>query len=602
MRRHVPLAALALLAALLPALPARAADDKDGLRVVTIKITDNVSEDPTPVNPLGPQPLNFRARLLQLRALAGDPKVAGVRLELKGHPDFAHAIDLLEALDAVHKAGKPIVCYSDTLGDRELMIASKADLLAIPAGGMVGLEGLAAQVMYLKGVLDKLHVRFEVMHVGNFKTAYEDLAKDAMSDEQRMTIQSLLDEWWEQMVSTIAANRNIGRDRVLEAFDRVLLMPDEARDLGLIDVVASEDAFEQLVEARLGGAVSYDDSYGQMSAEEFEQMMANPFAALSMLPKLLNPPEPERPKKPYVGIVYASGPINTGKSQAGFDGKVTQMGSETIVAALDKVLEDDNCKAVVLRVNSPGGSALASDLMWDGVQRVCTKKPVVASMGYVAGSGGYWISMGCDAILAQPGTITGSIGVVSMLPDVSAVLQEIGVRVELVSAGPHGEELAIMKNGPTPFVKELITRSMEKTYDEFVAKVAKGRKLDEDRVREIARGRVWTGRQGEEIGLVDELGGLDDAIALACVLGGGLDPATTPVAEFPQPPKFMDALQEAFDNMAGVDTPAAKLLAGMSGLPVVSELAPLLRSAFDGRGVLTADRVQALMPFAISLN
>jgi len=598
-RKHlVPLALLALLAA-----PALAGDDGDSKpKVVKLIINDNVAEDPPPLNPLGPQPKNFRVKLEQLRTLARDPAVAGVRLEIKGAPDFAHAIDLLEELRGVKAAGKKIVCYAEDLDQRGLVFASLADLLVVPPSGLIGLEGLQAEVMYLADMFEKVDVNFEVLHVGEYKTAYEDLARNSMSAEQREVIGLLLDEWYGQMLDAIAQNRGLQRAQVEALFEEVLVAPPDAVAAGLIDAAVFQDEFDQRVEALFGGEVELDENYGDTSAEDLEKMFDNPFAAFSLIGKLLNPPEREAPRQPHVAVVYATGPITSGKSQAGWNGQVTTMGSETLVEALDTARDDDNCKAVVLRVNSPGGSALASDMIWRAIQRCREKKPVIASMGWVAGSGGYWISMGCDAIVAQPSTITGSIGVVSMLPNVSSALKDLGVNVEVVAKGPHGDQLSLMKHGPTPLLREVITRMMNDVYAQFLTKVSQGRKLDRARVAELARGRVWTGRQAVDLGLVDELGGLRDSIALACVMGGGLDPATTPLAEYPEAPNFMDALKESFENMSSVDGRLALLLSHVASMPVLGRAADVVRAMMQDDDAINGARVQALMPFAIEVR
>ena len=592
---------------------AKAEEEAKGPKLVELAINANVAEDPSPENPLGPSRRNFRSKLLLLRQIAGDESVAGVRLKLDGNPGFAHGIDLLEELARVKAAGKKVVCYSETLSQGDLMFASAADLLVVPPSGQIVLEGLQAELFYLKDMLDKIDVSFEVMHVGNYKTAFEDLSRNAMSAEQREVIGLLLDEYYGQLLDTIAANRKIERAQVEAAFQEVLVLPQDAARMGLISGVAFEDEFEAQVETLLGGKPNKVKNYGDKSAEDLEKMLGSPFAAFSLLPKLLNPPKKEAPKEPYIAIVYATGAIMSGKSQAGWDGSVSSMGSETIVEALNKTYEDDNCKAVVFRVNSPGGSALASDMIWRAIERVKTKKKVVASMGSVAGSGGYWISMGCDAIVAQPSTITGSMGVVSMLPNLSVALKDLGINVEVVAKGPHGDQLSLLKHGPTPALKAVINKMMTTVYGEFIEKASKGRRMDKEKLELLARGRVWTGRQAEERGLVDELGGLQDAINLACVMAGNLNAATTPIMELPQAPSFMEALEEAFGDMAytggalgalssvaGGDL--ASVAAWLAQKPALAPYLDLVARQLAETDPLAKDRVQCIVPFAISVR
>jgi protease-4 len=456
--------------------------------------------------------------------------------------------------------------------------------------------------MYLKQMFDKIDVRFEVMHVGEFKTAYEDLARDAMSEEQREVIGLLLDEFYGQLLGTIASQRGMDRAALEGLYEQVLVMPEDARRAGLIDAVAFADEFERQVEQTFGGAVERVEDYGDKGKEDLEKMLSSPFAAFSLLPRLLNPPKQQAPDEPHVAIVYATGVITSGDSRTGWDGTVASMGSDTIVEALEDALEDEHVKAVVLRVNSPGGSALASDMIWRAIQRVKKAKPVIASMGSVAASGGYWISMGCSAIVAQPSTITGSMGVVSMLPDVSVALKDLGINVEVVARGPHGDQLSLLKHGPTPVLRDVIARMMDDVYDDFLEKASKGRRMDKQRVAELARGRVWTGRQAEDLGLVDELGGLQDAINLACVMGGGLDPSTTHVMEYPQAPSFMEAIEKAFEDMALARIALPEPLRTLLQHPALAPYEPLVRSLLTETRGVHADRVQCLLPFVVTIR
>ncbi len=591
----------ALLAATLVASPSLGDAVDDAViakkKVVEVTISANAAEDPSPAMPFGPSKRNFRARLKLLRQIANDESIDAVRLELKGFPGFAHATDLLAELDAIKAAGKPIVCYSETLTQTDLIFATMADHLAVPPSGMVVLEGLTAELMYMKDVFDHIDVKFEVLHVGDFKTAFEDFARDSMSESQRVMLGQILDERYNQLIGSIARHREIAPEVVEGLYENIFVEPELAAFSGLIDAVAYEDEFELQVSELLGGEIDWVDDYGDEDAFD-PKKFDNPFAAFTLLGEMLDPPSKKAPNEPYVAIVYASGAITSGKSTADFQGNVATMGSETIVKALDHCYDDDNVKAVVLRVNSPGGSALASDMIWRAIERVQTKKPVISSMGSVAASGGYWISMGCKAIVAQPSTLTGSIGVVSMLPDVSAAIENLGVNVEVVSRGPHGDDMSLLANGPTDALRATLQRSMEHTYAMFLDKVSRGRKLPVSEVETLAAGRVWTGRQAYDNGLVDTLGGLDEAIALACVMGGGLNVGSTPLMEYPEPPSFLEQFEESMGVMMSLPGAARAVLdeIGAGHLGVLVEQALASESVFD------RDRVQAVMPFHIRVR
>ncbi len=605
--KRIPLC-LSLVGALWAGSTAIAADGDDSdaprVKVVELRISSNAAEDPAPANPLGGTRRNFRSKLALLRRIASDPAVAGVKLEVSGAPDFARALDLLEQLNELKTAGKKIVCYTEQLTQGQLHMASCADLLVVPPSGMIILEGLAAEVMYMKDLLAKLDVRVELLTMGDHKTAYEQLGRSDMSAAQRVMLEQMLDEYYGQMIATIARNRGIAPAAVEALFGQLIVDPQLAAEGGLIDAAVYHDGFEQRVETLFGGEVEYVDDYGDDEMQDIEALMSNPFALMANLESILNPPPPKAPAEPHVAIVYCSGAIISGKSQVDMQGNVASMGSDTIVAALEKVRKDDNCKAVVLRVNSPGGSALASDMIWRAIERVREKKPVISSMGYVAASGGYWISMGCDAIMAQPSTITGSIGVVSMLPDVSSMVKDLGINVEVVARGPMGDKLSLLRNGPSEELKQIMRGWMENVYDEFIHKVATGRRMQPDAVRAIAGGRVWTGRKAEELGLVDVLGGLDDAIALACTMGGSLDPEQTPVAEYPHPANFFEQLEESMNEMAMAPDMALGDLAldAMLRRFGVEAYRPLVDDVLSSPAHMNASRVQCILPWSIRLR
>jgi protease-4 len=566
-------------------------------KVVELKL-GGFGEDPKPQNPFGPSPMNFRAKLKMLQQLAADPAVTGVVLKVNGSPDFARSLDVMHELRRVKSAGKKVACYLETVDQRTLMFASLSDVLAVPPSGAIMLEGLNAEIMYMRDLLEMLNVKVHVLHVGEFKTAYEELTKPGMTPEQRKTLEAILDEQYQQMVATIAENRGMAAQAVESMFDKVMIQPDDAKAAGLISHVAYEDQFDAQCERLFGGPFDLDKKYGRTQGEDIEKMLENPFGVFQLIGKMMKPQEADLPAEPRIAVIYATGAITSGKSQSGFDGEVSSMGSETIVAALEKARNDDWVKAVVLRVNSPGGSALASDMIWRAVERVREKKPIISSMGSVAASGGYWISMGCDRIMAQPSTITGSIGVVSMLPDVSGVMKRFGVKVETVGKGPRVAELSMMGTGPSEFLKNLITTSMQDTYQEFLTKAANGRKTTKDAIDAIARGRVWTGRQALDLNLVDRLGSFEDAIAWACELGGNLDPKTTGVVEYPNAPNFLEQFQDQMDEMTLAQIVVQRGLIELG----FGDLVAVAHAWRNPSRTWSKENVMALLPFTVSIR
>ena len=545
-------------------------------------------------DPFGAGEANFRTTLLQLRDAAADSEITGLRLYVDGGLDLPHATEVLRELRRLKAKGKKIVCYAEALNRNSLLFASLADHLAIPPSGGVELLSFDAEVLYFHDLLEQMGVRFEVLHIGDFKTAFEEFAKSQMSAEQRLSLQQMFEELYRTTVSTIAGNRGIDCAVVEQGFAEMMLDADQALAMGLIDAVSYADEFEANCEQVFGADVEFEGEYGAEGDSELEEMLNSPMGAFAMLGKLLNPPEEQLPEGPCVAVVYANGAIMSGASSAGLQGQT--MGSDTIVEALETVGANDDVAAVVLRVNSPGGSALASDMIWRAIEEVKTKKPVIASMGDVAASGGYWISMGCNKIFAQPTTITGSIGVVSAVPSFAPVLERFGVRVEQVGAGPRVGEFSSYA-GVSDHVRGKLVSSMEAIYSDFLNKVAVGRSLDRAVVAEHAQGRVWTGRQAKEIGLVDVLGGLDEAIAYACAVSG-LDTRETPVIEYPAPPDFLAALEETLGGFARAHSPVRSVLREL-GLEDLALRLELIRAAAHGD---VRDRIQAVMPFEIRIR
>ncbi len=304
---------------------------------------------------------------------------------------------------------------------------------------------------------------------------------------------------------------------------------------------------------------------------------SNPLIFFTQLLSVLRKASKEATDKPKIALIYASGPIHSGKSTTGFFDQSPNIGSDTLAKAIREAAEDDKVKAIVLRVNSPGGSGLASDVIWRAECEAKKKKPLIVSMADVAGSGGYYISMAADVILAEPGTITGSIGVVSALPNLHGSMEKLGIKVESLSRGRNASLMSVM-GSPEKVNLDLITRYMEKFYWEFVDKVAAGREMTRDEVHKIAQGRVWTGRQAKENGLIDGLGSIEDAIEVARVKAGFTHDDEWEIVESPEPLDFFTSLSDEGEIRTLVSS-----LAGMKGglLSDLVETIPQLRQAVD---------------------
>jgi protease-4 len=525
-------------------------------RIEEIKVKIDGTEDPHPALPFGPKKLNYFGFLRYVREIARDPDVDAVLLEMKGvGVGWSRLLEVRQALKQLRQSGKKVFVYKESLTTPDLVLASVADRISVPESGIVALPGLAMESWYMKDMLAKLRVRFDVIHIGEYKTAGESLVRDSMSPELKESLDPVLDEYYASMCSAIAEGRGLSVDAVKKAIDQGYMTPRQAKEAGLIDRVEYYDQFKAGIKSyfpdkRLKRAKS------RLTKDQFKFDANNPMAVVTMvMGSLFQKKTEKKPEGPRVAIVYCTGPIVSGKSQYDFFGNLAAMGSKTIVDAIDKARKDESVKAIVLRINSPGGSGLASDMIWRAVERAKEAgKPVISSMGDVAASGGYWIAMNSTAIIAEPQTITGSIGVVGLVPNVDDLFAWVGIHPERLSRGKRAEGLMTSK-GLTDADKTMLRDLMQSFYSDFVAKVAAGRGKTPAEIERIARGRIWTGRTALEHGLVDRLGGIEDAIVLAREKGGiagdklGKD---FHVLELPRRKGPFDALQEMFEMRAGL--------------------------------------------------
>ncbi|MBU0509386.1 signal peptide peptidase SppA [bacterium] len=441
-----------------------------------------------------------------------DPRIVGVVLRPWGTMGFAELRELREAVSRFKESGKPVYAYLEMATDRDYYLASMADTIAITpsrSGGLIML-GLSASNTYLAKTFRKVGIEFHVLHTGKYKGAYENLDSEAMSGPLRESLQSLLDDLFKTYTGEIAdARPQIGK----EALEKMLLQPDRL-------VIGGEEA----VQAGIADlAMDWGDFRDRIRAgDEFRGISPAKYARSRTSAEFGD----------EIAVVFAGGSISYGDGDDPWgDGDDIESGD--MVKLLRELREDESVKAVVLRVNSPGGSSLASDIILQELKRLKHKKPVVVSMGNVAASGGYYISCAASEIIAQPNTITGSIGVVSVIPSAKDLYEKIGARVETVEKG-YWDQFFRLDKEFTPEHEKVILEFMDGVYDEFLTHVADGRGLSKAQVEESAQGRVWTGIQARERGLVDGLGGLDFALDRACDLAG-VDRESVAVERYPHP-------------------------------------------------------------------
>ncbi len=495
--------------------------------ILELDLTDGISEA-RPADPVSAVLTRNRVVLSDvldgLRRARDDDRVTALVARLGGKSIGLAAVqELRRAVAEFAAAGKTTVAWAESFGEFsasnvQYYLATAFEKIWLQPSGDLGLTGIAVERIFLRGALDKLGADFQVAKRHEFKSAAEQLTETGFSEAARLATDRMAASVTEQLVQAIAERRGLARDKVGELIDAGPFLATRALAEGLVDQLGYRD--EVYAEARkLAGpdaVVQYLGRYqrGRALAERAR-------GTFTRVPGS---------HEPAVALIYATGPIRRGRSGRGpLAGN--SIGSDTIAAAIRSAARDQRAHAIVLRVNSPGGSYVASDTIWREVVRARVGgTPVVVSMGDVAASGGYYISMAADEIVAQPGTITGSIGVLTGKPVLGEALSRAGVSSDLISHGAH----ASMFSGLRPFSAEewaLVNDWLDHIYADFTGKVASGRGMSAEQVHEVARGRVWTGADALAHGLVDELGGLDRAAAIARRRAGL--PATAPLRVYP---------------------------------------------------------------------
>jgi protease-4 len=403
---------------------------------------------------------------------------------------YAALKEIRDALLDFKKSNKFIYAYGEYYSEGAYYIASVADKIYLNPNGIIEFNGLYSEVPFIKGVLEKLEVRPEIFRVGEFKSAIEPLILDKMSEANRLQVTSYLNAIYDVYLEDIAASRKIDKSQLRQISDSML-------------VRKPEDAVQYQLATHLG----YEDEILEVLRKELKVDKKEKIKFVS--PATYYKSIEEKYSKNKIAVLFAEGDINSGKSSD------ESIGSETIVSELRKLRKDDKVKAIVLRINSPGGSALASDVMWREIMLTKKEKPVIASMSDVAASGGYYMAMACDTIVAQSNTITGSIGIFGVLFNAENLLKnKIGVTTDRVTTGKFSD----LGNPTRPITdqeRRIIQDNVERGYETFTTKAAQGRRMSVENLKKIASGRVWAGSQAKENGLVDVIGGLDVAIDIA---------------------------------------------------------------------------------------
>ena len=469
--------------------------------------------------------------VMQFKKAKVDNRIKAILLDVNmSGVGWGKAEEIRDAITDFRSSGKPVYAYIEFGLNKEYYIATACDKILVPPPGELFINGLAADVMFFRGSLDKLGIYPDIFQIGKYKSVGDMFTQKQMTDAHREYINSMLDDLYNRYINAIAQARHKTPDEVRTLIDNAPYSAEKAKEAGLIDDTLYRDDLEKQFKKLL----KYKDT------DTFTPVRSADYRDVS--PESLGLNKGER-----IAVIYASGEIGSGSSQNSPSGDQS-IGSDTVAKALNDAAADKTLKAIVLRVDSPGGSGLASDIIWHAVEAANEKKPVVVSMSDVAASGGYYISASASRIIAQPSTITGSIGVVAGKPVLRGFYDWLGISNEYVlrgkTAGMFRETEKFSDEERAKFEEWIKTTY----YNDFIPKVAKGRKKDAQYVDSVGQGRVWTGAQARDRGLVDEFGGLDKAIEVAKQLAK--IPADKGVEQvvLPYPTTFLQQLLSGSDE------------------------------------------------------
>lgn len=563
------------------------------VRMAHIAIKGELPESPGQMSLFGDLGIDLRKTIARIEKASEDNSIDGIILEIHNGVGRGKLNELRAAIKRAQAVGKKVYAHLESAQGTQYLLAAACDEVVMPASGVVMVTGIRGEFAFYKDMLAKLGVEADMIHVGEYKGAAEALMRDSLSEPVRENLTAMIDDLYDQMVAGIAADRQITVEAAREAIDQGLLTAEAAKEAGLIDRLEYADEFRaRLKEEYKADKLVYVINYAK---KKIDTDFSGPMGMMKLFQAMMGGNTKKSASGTKIAIVYAVGPIMSGKSENDpFGGQ--SMGSTTIVKAINDAAADENVKAIVLRVNSPGGSALASDLIWRATQ--ATDKPVVASMGDVAASGGYYISMGCDKIFAEPGTVTGSIGVVGGKIAMGGLYDKIGMDTESISRGENSGIFSATEKF-TDSERAVIESMMKETYKQFTTKAAEGRGMEVEALEELAKGQVYTGRVAKQKGLVDELGTLKDAIQAAKQLAGISADEEVQMKVLPKP-------ENPFDALFGVDTDAPReaslemqlldrLLSKTGGLTSRLRQAFLLQRVFR-------EPVAAMMPFTVEIE
>jgi protease-4 len=543
----------------------------------------------------------LRGLFKKLDMLKTDDEIAGIIFKIEGvNLGWAVLQEIRTELHEFRDAGKETIAYLESGGNAEYLLAATMDRVVLMPTGSLNLTGLRAEVLFYKGLLDKLDIEADMLAMGKYKSGVEPYMRDGMSDAFRESMTALLDDLYAQLLNHIAESRDgISTETASDLINRGPFTAEEAKQEKLVDALQYYDALVTTLKA------TSEDEEVQVVKPSFERKRTvpnmNSFAGLMQLFSILNPPQRARAAgENQIALIYASGPI-----LPDIDSPFISMSAITPKAlkkAFEKARTDDAVRAVVLRIDSPGGSALASDLIWREVMLTQREKPVVVSMGNVAASGGYYIAMAAGTIVAHPSTLTGSIGVFGGKLNLKGLYNKAGLTKEIIA---HGQNATLYSDygGFTPTERERVEKMMKTVYKDFVSKAAAGRNKSFDEIDEIAQGRVWTGKQAQELGLVDKLGGLDDALSIAKEQAGFAEDDKVSLIVLPkQRPLFEQLIEQMIEDTEGSIQVPLQLTSSHPVLSMLGKHSQLMITWLSLFGFEDGTQVVTILPYDVLIR
>jgi protease-4 len=471
------------------------------------------------------QKQSFSSLLTQIRKAKVDARVGAVLFDIESSGlGWGKSDELREAIKDLRSSGKPVYAYMESGRNREYYIATAAEKIFVPPPGDIYINGFAAQAQFYRGSLDKLGIEPQFLKIGKYKNAPDQYTEKEMTEGQREVVNAILDDYYNRVVTTIAETRKKSPEDVKAIIDNAPYNATQAKEQNLIDGAFYREQVYDELKNRLG--YKTDDKLRTIETSAYRDVPADSLG--------LNSGE-------RIAVIYASGAISGGRSSnSPFGGEM--VGSDTVVDAVNNAADDDSIKAIVLRVDSPGGSALASDLIWFALENAKAKKPVVVSMGDVAASGGYYIACNAHKIVAEPSTVTGSIGVFTGKPIMNGFYDWVGVTNEYVLRGKNAGLFRETQKWEGDELAKMTEQINSIYYTNFIPKVAKGRGKTDEEVNGLGQGRVWTGAQAKQNGLIDEFGGLEKAIEIAKNLANLPADRDVRRVNYPEPRSFFESV------------------------------------------------------------